>query len=550
MRISIRSIWRVMLAAGVALSATAAEAAGHSYIPFTETLNSNGSEQGIWLADTSNLGTPPYQITNQPLDGSTTTTVDVAILDDWTLDPTTHLATGLVPQLLVYGTGGHLYKVNLKTIQPVSQFTNASYGQLCSLEALDERPYAATKAYVQAVVEPVGSSNTCTSGIGTQTWLIPANADNTVAPTIEPTNWSVIGAFTDPTDGSFVRWIVWSGNEVDAYKANFTGRTTLLVGPATGPAPNVLARMDGNIVLSAPNDNGTTHTDTVYHVSMTGSSVVATLSYPDSAPCPTSVGGASGSMLDPASGIVSFADSTASGYAVYATPIGGGTATLVYNDASGIKCGGVVGDSTSGSYAGINETDITTAETRVLGVNDTGPATQAPNVLADSGNGNAFVAIRYTIDGHFWIQAADFSGPTTVPSVIVADGNGTQLQDYAGGKFGDDIWGGFSASGNAPGVERDVFYVFFANATPCTGGTLTAVDPATFVGTNISGVPADACGALAYGWQPASVGYFLEGTGSSPIEIDPVGGKAYQLLGVDPNGVFINLANLQGYPFY
>ena len=36
----------------------------------------------------------------------------------------------------------------------------------------------------------------------------------------------------------------------------------------------------------------------------------------------------------------------------------------------------------------------------------------------------------------------------------------------------------------------------------------------------------------------------------SPIEIDPVGGKAYQLLGTDPNGLFNNVATLSGYPFY
>ena len=141
MRISIRLTQRALLAAGLALGATAAQAA-HSYIPFTETMNSGGN-QGVWLADTSNLGDPPYQITNQVLDGSQSIGATVAILDDWTLDPVSHLASGVVPQLLVYGTHGHLYKVNLKTIQPVAQFSNGSYGELCSLNALDERPYAA-----------------------------------------------------------------------------------------------------------------------------------------------------------------------------------------------------------------------------------------------------------------------------------------------------------------------------------------------------------------------------------------------------------------------
>ena len=547
MRITIRSITQTLLATAFAVAGSA-QAAGHSYIPFTETLNS-GNNQGVWLADTSNLGNPPYQITNQVLDGNPTITATVAILNDWTLDPVTHLATGVTPQLFVYGTGGHLYKVNLKTIQPVQQFTNTGYAELCSLNALDERPYAAAKAYVQAVVEPVGSSNTCASGIGTQTWLIPANADNTVAPTIEPSNWNVIGAFTDPTDGSFVRWVVWSGNEVDAYKANFTGRTTLLVGPPTGPSPTALARMDGNMVISSPSDDGTTHTDRVYHVAMTGSALQGTFSYPDSSPCVAIGGATGGSMLDPSTGTVTFAENTAGGYSVFATAIGGGTPVAVYNDTSGTKCGDIFGDSVSGSFVGINETDSSTGQTRALGVNETGPANQSPNVLADGGLSGQ-VDIRYTINGHFWITAFDFSGPSTAFSVIVADGNGTQLQDYTNSRIGDDIWGGFAANGVTPGVERDVVYVFSPNATPCTGGTLTAVNPAAFTGVNITGVPSDACSALAYGWQPASVGYFQEGTGSSPIEIDPVGGKAYQILGVDPNGLFNNMATLSGYPFY
>ena len=547
MRITIRSIISTLLAAGFAVAGSA-QAAGHSYIPFTQNLNSGG-DQGVWLADIDHLGNPPYQITNQLLDGSPTVTATVAILDDWTLDPVTHLATNLVPQQFVYGTHGHLYKVNLKTIQPVQQFTNASYGELCSLTALDERPFAAAKAYVQAVVEPVGSPNACASGIGTQTWLIPASADNTVAPTLEPTNWSVIGAFTDPTDGSFVRWVVWTGNEVDAYKANFATHTTLLVGPPTGPAPTVFARMDGNLLISAASDNGVTHTDSVYHVAMAGSSLVTTLSYPDAAPCVASGSIVAGAMLDPSNGTVTFAETTATGYAVYATTVAGGAASQVYNDASGVNCGEIFGDSTSGGFVGVNETNITTGATRVLGVNEAGPANQLPNLLASSG-ANGLVQIRYTIAGHFWITAFDFTGPSTAFSVIVADGNGNQLQDYTNSRIGDDIWGGYNAGGTVPGVQRDVVYLFSPNAPHCTGGTLTAVNPASFAGTNISGVPSDTCSALAYGWQPASVGYFQESGGSSPIEIDPVGGKAYQILGVDPNGLFINVATLSGYPFY
>jgi hypothetical protein len=547
MRNSIRLAQRALLAAGLALAATAAQAA-HSYIPFTETLNS-GPSQGLWLADVDHLGNPPFQLSNQLLDGSSVSSENIAVLNDWTLNATTHQATGLTPQLVVWGIGGHLYKANLRSIQPVQQFSTGSYGELCGLIALDERPYAAAKAYVQAVVEPVGSANACASGLGTQTWLIPANADNTVAPILEPTNWTVLGAFTDPTDGSFVRWVVWSGNEVEAYKANFTTRTTLLVGPPTGPAPAVLARQDGNMVISSPADDGTTHTDSVYHLSMAGSGAVTSFSYPDAAPCVAANIPANGVEMDSSAGVVDLAETTATGYAVYSIPLSGGAVTLAYNDASGVKCGAILGDSTSGSYFSINETDLSSGDSRVLGANEAGPSTQAPNVLADAGP-DGIATTRYTIDGHFWITLFDFSGPTTAFTTVVADGNGTLQQTFNNSRVGDDSWGGFNAAGVAPAVERDVVYLFSPNATPCTGGTLTAVDPAAFTGTNISGVPADACSALAYGWQPASVGYFQEASGSSAIEVDPVGGKAYQLLGADPNGFFLNVAQITGYPFY
>ena len=544
MRITIRSIIHPLLAAGLAFAGSA-QAAGHSYIPFTETLNSGGN-QGVWLADTAHLGNPPYQLTNQVLDGSQGDSATVAILDSWTLDPVTHQATGVTPQLVVYGVHGQLYKANLKNIQPVQQFSDASYGELCSLAALDPQPYAVNKAYVQAVVEPVGSGNTCASGIGTQTWLIPANADDTVAPILEPGNWSVMGAFTDPVTGNFVRWIVWTGNEVDAYKANFGNHSTLLVGPPAGPAPIVLGLSSSDALIMATSDDGTTHVNRLYHLNMGGSGPVTTYSYPDANPCSYENAG-QGAVFDAASNSVALGENTANGYAVYLLPMSGAAPTPAYADNTGNNCGGLEGDTFSGGYVGVLENNNLTGDSRLIGIATAGPAGQSPNVLYDAGT-TAFGFIRYTIDGHFWITVQDISGQTTAYSVIVADGDGNVLEDYTNTRIGDDIWGGFGVGG--PGVERDLVYLFSPNATPCTGGTLTAVDPAAFTGTNISGVPADACSALSYGWLPASVGYFQEGTGSSPAEFDPVGGKAYQLLGVDPNGLFYNLATLPGYPFY
>ena len=536
---------RALLAAGTLAAAGAAQAA-HSYIPFIETLNS-GPNQGMWLADIDHLGNPPYQLTNQVLDGPAGASAQtVAVLDDWTLNTTTHLATGVTPQLVVWGQGGHLYKANLRSIQPVQQFSNGAYQELCSVIALDERPYAAARAYVQAVVEPVGSPNACSSGIGMQTWLIPANADSTVPPTIEPSNWAVIGAFTDPTDASFVRWIVWTGNEVDAYKANFGSHTTLLVGPPAGPAPAVYANVSGDALLVARSDDGITHTDHLYHVSMGGSGSVAVFSYPDANPCSFN-NGAGGAVFDATLNEVAFGENTASGYAIYVAPVNGGAPTLAYSNSTGNKCGGVGGDAFSGNYVGGQETDNLTGDSQAIAVNVSGPSNQTPNVLVDGG-GNGAASIHYTIDGHFWIDVFDFSTSPATRSTVVADGNGTVLQGYPGSRISDDIWGGFVVSG--PAVQRDLVYLFTPNAMRCTGGTLNAIDPAAFTSTAISGVPADTCGVIAYGWQPASVGYFQEGTGSSPIEIDPVGGKAYQILGTDPNGLFTNVATLVGYPFY
>ena len=392
MRITSKNLWRGIGAAALLCVAGGAEAAGHFYVPFSLVLNTGGSH-GMWLADTDHLGNPPFELTNQNLDGTG------VVLDDWTLNATTHLATNVQPQLVVYGQGGNLYKANLRTIGPVAQFSSGSYAQLCSLTALDERPYAAARAYVQAVVEPTGSTNTCASGVGTQTWLIPANADSSVVPTIEPANWAVLGAFTDPADEDFVRWIVWTGNQVDAYKANFTHQTTLVVGPAAGPAPALFGRVDGNAFLLAPSDSGGVHTDALYHFSMTGATLITSYSYSDSAPCAagmTTVGTASSSIADAGSGLLVYTEPTNGGYAVYTVPLTGGSPTQIYADNSGNECGSVAGDAVSAGHAGVDEVDVPSGNQHVISLNETGPVSQTPVFLA--GDMNTFAYIRYTIE--------------------------------------------------------------------------------------------------------------------------------------------------------
>jgi hypothetical protein len=101
-------------------------------------------------------------------------------------------------------------------------------------------------------------------------------------------------------------------------------------------------------------------------------------------------------------------------------------------------------------------------------------------------------------------------------------------------------------------VLRNTVLLFSPNGSlgSCTGGTLTAVDPSAFTTSSISGLPADTCRAQAYGWLPAAVGYVREPMGASPVEVDPVGGKAYFLLGPDATGIFLNLGVLGGYPFF
>jgi len=541
-------LWRGLGAAALFSIAGGAAAAAHTYVPFSRINPAGNQWTGMWLADTGNLGDPPIQLTNQVLDGAVSFgTGNVAVLNDWTINATTHEATNVKAQLVVYGVAGHLYSADLHAIAPVQQFSNGNYGELCTLTALDDRPYTAVRSYVQAVVEPVGSTNTCASGLGTQTWLIPANATAATAPMVEPGNWSVLGAFTNPTTGAFVRWILWTGNEVVSATANFASQSPLLVGPPAGPAPSLIGRLDGNAILLSTSDDGTTHTDTFYHLSMTGSGFMSSLSYADTSPC---VGNASFTAVpDSAAGVMVISDLTNSGYGLYTAPYAGGAVTQVYADSSGVTCGVLAGDTTSLGHAAVDLQNLVTGASTVIGVNETGPVTQTPVPLA--GSTTVAAAALYTINGHFWILQDDFSTSPDVLSTLVVDGDGTVVQDYVNTRIRNDIWGGFFPSGMSPSVERDVVYLYGSPvAGSCSGGSLTAINTASFAATSISGLPADACSAAGYGWQPATVGYISEPAGSSPVEVDPVAGKMYILLGPDSAGLFENLASLAGFPFY
>lgn len=533
------------------MSAVALCAAGGAYaaglnIPFTLNDNTTGFSKGIWLGDTTHLGNPPVQLTNQPLDGPGQT---VAILNDWTYDAVKHEATAVQPALIVYGVGGHLYKANLKSISPVTAFGNVGYTELCSLTALDQKPYGPNRSYVQAVVEPVGSSNACASGLGMQTWLLPASADGTTAPTLEPAHWRVLGAFTDPTDDSFVRWIVWSGDSVDAYKANFVGHVTLLVGPPAGPAPTVIARVGGTVFLANGADTAGTHTDSLYRVTMSGGAFVASYSYPDTALCATGLtttGIVTSSITDASTGLLIYTEPTATGYAIFTAPLAGGSPSTIYADNTNNTCGTIGGDSVSAGHVVANVFDNTLGVQFVIGLNEAGPANQTPVAMAGDATHNAFA--HYVIDGHAWIDINDVTAPNF--SEIVEDGDGTVINTYIGARVANDVWTGYFPGGAAPLMDRAMVYLFTANPGHCTGGVMQAIDGASFAATPINGLPANACRPSIYGWVPANVGGVPTSNGSMPAEVDPVGGQMYLLLGPDNTGTFTNLSALPGYPFF
>ncbi|HEX4383080.1 MAG TPA: hypothetical protein VH083_09035 [Myxococcales bacterium] len=516
--------------------------AATAYAPFTFANSATGQSQGLWLADSAHPGNPPVQVSNQTLDG---TTANIATFNDWTLDANRH-ATDIQPQLVVYGVGGHLFKVNLSPLTAVQQLGNGTYQELCSLTPLDQHPFAPGRAFVQAVVEPVGSPNTCAQNLGTQTWLIPANATAAAAPTLRPSFWSVLGAFTDPATGAFNKWIIWTGNEIDTDNATFTRASTLLVGPPAGPAPVLTFRLDGTAFIDSQVTAGTTVTDNWYRLTPATAALIASFPYANTAPCAFF----STSMLDAATGTFVIVAPDNLGYAAFTTPIGGGALTQIYSDHSGTVCGAIEGDSASAGFISLGESDVNTGLTTAIGINEAGPATQTKVVLAGGPNSSAFV--HYTIGGHDWIDLSTFGPGGTTFSTIVADADGTLVQTYANSRISDDGWSGFPVSGAPSNIDRDVVYLFSpASTVNCTGGTLAAINPSTFVSTNIAGLPANACRPLAFGFGPINLGGLATATGGgSPIQIDPTAGQLYFPLGPQPGGSFLNPAILSGYPFF
>lgn len=543
MRNRLRDFLHGVLATMLLSAACSAQAAPSIYVPFSQLNLARTQYTGLWLADTGNLGAAPIQLSNQPLDGNAGGSTVTAVLSSWRL--TAGEATNMRPQLVVFGLGGHLYKANLTGNPTVQTFSNGSYAELCSLLPLDPESYNPSTSYVQATVEPVGSTDSCASGLSVQTWLISAGADGTVAPTVEPANWLVLGAFTN-SDGSFNRWLVRDGSSVLSYIENFSSPMTLLTNLPIGSGLQVLGHLNGNFMLVSSANSSTDHFDTFYHVTPSQGNQITTLAYSLTSPCATA-GFSVAAVPDTGPHLLLISEPTDTGYAVLWAPVGGGPLSVSYLDSSGSVCAGVAGETASAGYVALNAVDLGTGTYPVLSVKETGPETQTPLVLAGSGSVSA--SVTYTINGHEWIQEDDFSGSTDVLSMLVVNSDGTVLQTYGNTRLAQDLFQGFYLGG-MDNADRSYVYLYGStNAGSCSAGTLTAINAASFAATAIAGLPADSCMAQGYGFPPASVGDLQEPAGHSPIEIDPVGGRLYILLGPVSNGSFINQAGVFGYPF-
>lgn len=515
------------------------------YQPITIYEN-NGQSRGIWLVNGRHPTNPIIQITSATLDG--TASLNAGIFATWQYRSARQEAVRVAPRLLVYGLGGRLYSEDLLNPGVPQQFSSGSYSQLCSLKALDGQPYQDTTSYLQAVVIASGSGD-CTAGSGTQTWLIPASADSSTVPVIEPAGWNVLTALAGLSDGSFHGWVVDNGSSIELDDAAFNYQSTLLSGYGTDDKVSLLANHGLTVFLDVLHTASATATDTVYRTTASGSASIGSFSYSTVSVCGTNFL-AGGAVIDAGNNLLAFAEPTDSGYSVYRANLASGSATALYTDASGTECGIVNLEEVSANHVIVNEGSPTTGYSRVIGVSESGAADQVPAVLA-SGDAETYVSSPYIINGHVWIDDYQYpsSGPITY-SELVRNGDGSVVATYTGSRRIDDIWGGFHF-GDSPQIDRQVVYLYTPNSTTdCNGGTLQEIDPATFVSTEISGVPDDTCGVLAYGWSPTSFGHIRESGGDSILAIDPGAAQLYILSIPQSLGTYTSMSYLPGYPFY
>ncbi|HEX5340333.1 MAG TPA: hypothetical protein VFX47_05585 [Gammaproteobacteria bacterium] len=519
----------------------------HHYAVFTNVLPS-GEYHGLWVENMDHPGSSPTQVTDQILDHATNS-LNTAILHGWSYDPTHNEALNVRARLIVYGMGGTLYADDPQHPASSYQFSNGHYAALCGISALDGLPFGQGASYVIAQVIPAGSSGDCSIAADQQTWLIPANAGASTAPTIKSSDWSVLSAFWNPSTGAFVNWLIRNGSEIGTADMDFSHFTPLLSGLSSDVILGLSAAPDGHTAfMIQQQDTASTSTIGIYRLTPSAATVVGSFSYPVSSPCYFPFGSAS-SAMDTDTGLFAFTVANASGYSVYSLPVSGGGANLIYADNSGTTCGSATGDSPSAGHVVLNENNLVTGASRVIGVAETGPAAQVPAVL-DASTADGFTSARYTIAGHVWIDHYDVLPDSSyIQSTYVRDGDGTHVADYPGAINRDDIWHGFHLGGE-PVVDRDAVYLFTPNAAYCNGGTLSVVDPVSFAQTAVSGLPADACGLVAFGWEPESIGNVQEPAGNSAIAIDPLTAQLYVLTGPAASGSYQNIESLPSYPFF
>lgn len=520
--------------------------AGNYYQPFSIQLP-GGQFRGVWLADEQAPSNPPIEITNTVLDGVGQV---AAVLDSWTFNTSTGVSQNVTPSMMVYGQGGHLYKVDLRSPAGAVQFSSGSYDQLCSIQAVDPAPFDPLTSYVYVSVTPSGSGASCNSGLGTASWLIRADANASTAPTVYPADWRVLGAFDGLTDGSFHGYLVAEGSDVHKMDINFSDQGTLLTGITGLDSVNsyVVGQHGDDVFLKASVDSSGTTTDSFYHLTPTGGSLDTAHSYADSATC-ASISPPNANVMDAGTGQLIVGEPTATGYALYSVPLTGGAATTIYADASGVQCGVLNGEESSASHVVVNEFNMNDGTDRIVGLAESGPATQTP-VLMAQGDAGSYVFVNYIANGHAWVNiVGDLYTATPSFTTQVTDGDGTILATYSA-RWANDLWGGFRISDD-PVVERSKIFLYqYNDLASCSGGTLTSYDSGTLTPTNISGVPADACRIGAYGWGPLAIGYLDEPSGDSAVAIDIAGGQLYQLTAPQTDGTYAPLSNLPNYPFY
>jgi hypothetical protein len=396
------------------------------------------------------------------------------------------------------------------------------------------------------VAIPSGTGD-CTSGAGTQSWLIPTTANKHTPPIIEPNGWNVLGAFANLSDGTFQGWLVNNGSGVELDYANFNFQANLITGLAAGDKVSVIASHGLSQFVLVSSTSGSITTDTVYRTTTGGAAAIGSYGYSAAAVCATN--GVGSAVIDAGNGLLAFAEPDNSGYSIYRAGLTSGNAVALYTDDTGNDCGTLPPEEVSAGHVIVNEYSPVDGSSRVIGVAESGAANQAPVILA-SGDANTYLSANYVIDGHAWIDDFQYSGTGTVTfSELVRDGDGTSVATYTGSRRIDDIWGGFHLGDN-PGIERQVVYLFTPNSTDCSGGTLVAIDTATFGQTPISGLPGDTCSVTAYGWDPTSFGGVSEPGGNSIIAIDPNAAQLYVLSIPQSLGTYGSMAYLPGYPFY